>query len=131
MYYELFLPFPPTVNNYYRKAAHGGRFISEKGRKFRDQVGDAISEQFNGVFLTDRLLVEIILFPPDNRVRDVDNYNKSLLDAISHSGLWEDDQLIDQLFVYRGEVRNRNGSTYVRISEAAPVIKDIRMLPAD
>ena len=117
------------VNNYYSKSKHGGRFISHKGRKFRAEVADAIGEQASGVFVDHRMLVEIILFPPDKRVRDVDNYNKALLDAISEAGLWEDDQLIDQLFVYRGEVRSRNGSCYVRIMEAAPIITDASQLP--
>ena len=131
MFYELYLPFPPTVNNYYKKAAHGGKYISNKGRKFRDDVIDTVKEQMPGVYLDYRLLVEIVLFPPDKRQRDVDNYNKSLLDALTHSGVWEDDSIIDQLFVYRGEVRSRSGSCYIRISEAAPVLKDISWLPAD
>ena len=131
MYHELYLPFPPTVNNYYKKAAHGGRYISNKGRKFRDDVITAVKEQMPDVWLDYKLLVEVVLFPPDNRQRDVDNYNKSLLDALTHSGVWEDDSIIDQLFVYRGEVRSRNGSVYIRISEAAPVLKDINWLPAD
>jgi crossover junction endodeoxyribonuclease RusA len=132
MYYELYLPFPPTVNNYYKKSKSGGRFISEKGRRFRQDVVEAISEQIgSSVPLDDRLLVEVILFPPDNRARDVDNYNKALLDAITESGFWMDDKLVDQLFVYRGEVRSRRGSCYVRVSEAAPILKSVAQLPED
>ena len=132
MYYELYLPFPPTVNNYYKKSAAGGRYISEKGRKFRSDVVEAISEQIgNSIPLDDRLLVEVILFPPDNRTRDLDNYGKALLDAITESGFWLDDKLVDQLFWYRGEVRSRRGSCYVRISEAAPVLKNAGQLPED
>ena len=130
MYYELYLPFPPTVNNYYKKSRSGGRYISEKGRKFRSDVVSAISDQMGSTIpLDERLLVEVILFPPDNRTRDIDNYNKALLDSISESGFWVDDQLIDQLFVYRGEVRSRRGSCYVRISDAAPILKSSDQLP--
>ena len=131
MYYELYLPFPPTVNNYYSKAGSGGRFISNKGRKFRDEVGCATLNQLPGVFIDYRMLVEIVLFPPDSRTRDMDNYNKALLDALTHIKLWEDDSLIDQLFVYRGEIRSRSGSCYVRITEAGPVIRDTSQLPRD
>lgn len=129
MHYELYLPFPQTVNNYYQKSKSGGRFISHKGRKFRDMTSEAIVEQLPDVHISDKVLVEIVLFPPDNRMRDIDNYNKCLLDAITHAHLWEDDSLIDQLFNYRGECRPRNGSCYVRITDAGPVVRDVRMLP--
>jgi crossover junction endodeoxyribonuclease RusA len=131
MHYELYLPFPPTVNSYYQKSRAGGRFISNKGRMFRDQVIEAVNGQLPQVHVDCKMLVEIVLFPPDNRVRDVDNYNKALLDALSHSGIWTDDNMIDQLFVYRGETRQRNGSVYVRITDAGPVIRDVNMLPLD
>lgn len=131
MYYELYLPFPPTVNNYYKKSSSGGTFISNKGRKFRSEAAEAISEQLPGVHIEDRMLVEVVLFPPTRAVRDVDNYNKALLDAITQAGLWEDDSLIDQLFNYRGEVRSRRGSIYLRITDAGPIISDVGMLPLD
>jgi crossover junction endodeoxyribonuclease RusA len=129
MYHELYLPFPPTVNNYYKKAAHGGRYISNKGRKFRDDTIKAVLEQLPDIHLDGKLLMEVILFPPDKRQRDIDNYNKSLLDALTHSGVWEDDSQVDQLFIYRGSVRSRNGSVYIRLMDAAPVLRDANMLP--
>jgi crossover junction endodeoxyribonuclease RusA len=92
-------------------------------------VCEEVSAQLPGVFIQDKILVEVVLFPPDARQRDVDNYNKALLDAITVSHLWEDDKLVDQLFNYRGESRSRNGSVYVRITEAGPVIRDVAMLP--
>ena len=131
MLVELYLPFPPTVNNYYVKSHSGGRFISQKGRKFRDDVATVVMQTLNDVHIDDRILVEVVIFPPDQRKRDMDNYNKALLDALSHSGIWADDQLIDQLFVYRGAVRQQNGSAYVRITEAGPVITDVAQLPID
>lgn len=129
MFYELFLPFPPTVNNYYVKTQRGV-FISHKGRKFRENVISSINEQLAGVHLDDKMLVEVVLFPPDRRKRDIDNYNKPLLDAITHSGLWEDDSQVDQLFNYRGIVK-KPGQAYVRITDAGPVVSDVRMLPVD
>ena len=94
-------------------------------------VAEVVTSTLPDVRIEDRILLEIVLFPPDRRVRDIDNYNKALLDAISHSGLWVDDNLIDQLFVYRGIVRTNHGSVYVRITEAGPVISDVSMLPMD
>jgi crossover junction endodeoxyribonuclease RusA len=108
------------VNSYYAKTKRGV-FISNKGRQFRDKAVDSVIEQLPGVFIDERMLVEVVLFPPDKRIRDVDNYNKSLLDAITHTGLWEDDALIDQLFNYRGK-QARGGLCLVRITDAGPII---------
>ena len=128
MLFELYLPFPPSVNNYYVKSHSGGRFISEKGRWFREEVAKCVNAQLPEIKIDRRMLVEIVLFPPDARKRDVDNYNKSLLDALTNCGIWDDDSLIDQLFNYRGETRSRNGSCYVKITDAGPVIFDVSIL---
>ncbi len=130
MHYELYLPFPPTVNNYYVKTQRGV-FISHKGRKYRDEVMQAVAEQIGEMApIDERMLVEIILFPPDKRRRDVDNYNKAMLDAITQTGFWLDDSLIDQLFNYRG-VTKKGGQAYIRITDAGPLMSDARMLPMD
>ncbi|ONG20767.1 hypothetical protein BXT95_14770 [Escherichia coli] len=48
--------------------------------------------------------VEIVLFPPDNRIRDLDNYNKALFDALTHAGVWEDDSQVKRMLVEWGPV---------------------------
>lgn len=50
------------------------------------------------------LQVEIVLFPPDNRIRDLDNYNKALFDALTHAGVWEDDRQVKRMLVEWGPV---------------------------
>ena len=118
---SFYLPFPPTVNNYYVKTQRGV-FISHKGRKFRDEAMDEIHAQLDGLdIITTPMLVEVVLFVPDKRVRDLDNYMKGLLDSITQANVWTDDSLIDQLFVYRGEIC-KNGRALVKIYDAAPVI---------
>jgi crossover junction endodeoxyribonuclease RusA len=128
---EFYLPFPPSVNNYYVKT-NRGMFISMKGKKFRQQVQEAIYQQVPDCRLDEeeKLLVEVVLFAPDKRKRDVDNYNKSLLDAITKTQLWEDDSQIDQLFNYRGEVV-KGGQVFVRISAGGPILKITDRLPED
>jgi len=123
MLYELYLPFPPTVNHYYVKTKRGV-FISKKGREFRELVADEIHEQLAGVHIPIdiKLQVEVTLFPRDKRKRDLDNYNKALLDAITQCGLWEDDSQIDQLHNYRGELL-KNGLCHVRITQAEDIKK--------
>ena len=121
MNYDFHLSFPPTVNNYYVKTQRGV-FISQKGRKYRESVAEEINGQMPGLHIEDKMLVEVILYPPDNRKRDLDNYMKSLLDALTQAGQWEDDSLINQLLVYRGVKVSPSGSVKVSIKDAAPLI---------
>jgi crossover junction endodeoxyribonuclease RusA len=129
MHYEIYLPFPPTVNNYYVKTQKGV-FISNKGRKFRDLTAEAVLEQLPDVYITDKCLIEVVLFPPDKRIRDLGNYDKALLDALTKAGLWEDDNLVDQQFFYRGE-RVAGGVTFLRITDAGPLLKEGQTPPED
>ena len=119
---DFYTDFPPTVNSYYVKTKRG-IFISKKGREFRKRVAKDINEQLGAIEgLTQRIALTVILTPPDKRIRDVDNYMKALLDAITHSGLWEDDSLVDQLFIYRAKLGdNSPRGTFIRIEEASPV----------
>ena len=48
--------------------------------------------------------VEITLYPPDRRIRDIDNCIKSALDALVQGGAFNDDSQIDVLIVQRGEI---------------------------
>lgn len=117
----VFLPFPPTVNSYY-SAGHGKvRYVSKAGHLFREKVLIEINEQCAGIQLDGRLNVEVILYPPDKRTRDLDNYMKALLDAITHSGLWLDDEQIDQLSIMRGEVV-KSGFSRIEINRGGPII---------
>lgn len=123
---ELHLNWPPTVNNYYTKTKRG-IFISKKGREFREGIITAVNEQAPGVFLDSPIECKVILSPPDKRKRDLDNYMKALLDAITHSGLWEDDSLIDQLFIYRGR-QTTSGKVIMLIDAAGPVMSPEHLL---
>ncbi len=44
------------------------------------------------------------MFPPDNRIRDLDNYNKALFDALTNAGVWEDDRQVKRMLVEWGPV---------------------------
>lgn len=124
----LFLPFPPTVNSYY-SAGHGKvRYVSKAGHLFREKVLIDINEQAAGIQLDGRLNVEVILYPPDRRTRDLDNYMKALLDAITHAGFWVDDEQIDQLSIMRGEVV-KAGFSRVEVNGAGPIIPKSNLRP--
>ncbi len=119
---EFYLAYPPSVNNYYVKTKRGV-FISAKGRKYRADVIADIAEQIPALRMDEdhRILMEVVLFPPDKRKRDLDNTGKSLLDALVNAKLLIDDSQIDQLHFYRG-APVPNGRVFIRISDAGPVI---------
>lgn len=111
---SLALPFPPSVNSYWRNIVIGGRprtLISEAGRKYRETIlGLGVIHHLRHgrteplVAASDRIAVYILLIMPDRRRRDCDNFLKSTLDCLTHAGVWADDSQIDLLTVERGEV---------------------------
>jgi Holliday junction resolvase RusA-like endonuclease len=96
---DLELPYPPSVNHYWRRV--GVRMLlSRGGRAFRDAVGSILAAR--GVRPLDGpLAVQIDVFPPDHRRRDLDNLQKALLDALQHGGAYHDDSQIDVLVLRR------------------------------
>lgn len=107
---KLVLPFPPSVNAYWRSPNSGplkGRtLISAKGRAFQSAACAAIIEQLRRLPKpsTSPAAVEILLCPPDARRRDIDNYNKALFDALTHAGVWEDDSQVKRMLVEWGPI---------------------------
>lgn len=107
---KLVLPFPPSVNTYWRAPNKGplaGRhMVSADGRKYQSAACAAIIEQLRRLPKPSAELaaVEITLYPPDARRRDLDNYNKALFDALTHAGVWEDDSQVKRMLVEWGPV---------------------------
>ena len=109
---ELELPYPPSVNHYYRRVGQR-TLISREGRRFRQEVCSLLAAA--GVKpITGPLRVEIDVYPPDRRRRDVDNLQKGLLDALEHGGLYRNDGQIADLRIIRCECVP-GGRTVVRI----------------
>ena len=94
------LPFPNSTNTHWRKA-RGITYISAQGKAFRTAVAHFAGLR-GAIAPKGRLSVGVELFPPDKRVRDIDNYGgKTLLDALTHAGVIEDDSLVDELRIVR------------------------------
>lgn len=103
----LALPYPPSVNTYWRHLSKGplaGRtLISERGRDYRRAVAETILAGWGRLAPDGNLSVTIEARMPDKRKRDLDNIPKAVLDALTHCGFWIDDSLIDDLRVWRSD----------------------------
>lgn len=112
--FEIELPYPPSINHYWRRV--GPRtLISREGRRFRASAV-AILAAGGRQPLAGKLDVEVEIYPPDNRRRDIDNIQKALLDALQHGGAYLDDSQIVKLSVEKREA-TPGGRTVVRIRE--------------
>lgn len=108
---ELELPYPPSVNHYWRRV--GARtLISRGGRAFRRAVCSIL--RLSGVRpLEGPVELVVDVYSPDRRRRDLDNLQKALLDALAHGGAYHDDSQIARLTIQRrhlvagGKVRVR------------------------
>nr|XP_018907344.1 PREDICTED: uncharacterized protein LOC109037231 isoform X2 [Bemisia tabaci] len=96
------LPFPPSVNHYcyHAKSRH---FITKEGRQYRNAVTTEVLRLELAVRHRGKIGMKLVAHPPDRRRRDLDNLLKAPLDALQHSGIYEDDNQIDDLHIVRGE----------------------------
>jgi crossover junction endodeoxyribonuclease RusA len=103
--FEATLPWPPTVNNYWRHKVIGRLatvYVSREGMQYRKAVNLCLMQLGIKTYgLEGNLKVEIEVYPPDRRKRDLDNLLKSLLDALTHAQVWKDDSQISDLRIYR------------------------------
>ena len=115
---RLTLPWPPSVNHYWRRV--GNRtLVSKEGRRFRKRVLATLSAR-HIERMTGTLAVRVVAHPPDRRRRDLDNIAKSLLDALEHGGVYEDDSQIDRLAIERASVV-KGGAVIVEINAIEPL----------
>jgi crossover junction endodeoxyribonuclease RusA len=111
---NLELPFPPSLNHYYRHLGHV-TLISRRGRAYRDAVVALLAAQ--GIKpLSGPLDLVVELFPPDRRKRDADNFHKCLSDALQHAGVFHDDSQVVRLEIWKRDPV-KGGKAVVRIRE--------------
>jgi len=103
---NLTLPIPPSVNSYWVNARGGShKFLSEKARQFRsDVLHILLKENLIDLKITQRLKYTCYLYFPDKRKRDIDNYHKGVLDALTNGKVYLDDSQIDEMYVFRKEI---------------------------
>ena len=102
MQIELEIPYPVSVNSYYR-SVKGRSILSKQGRDYKKHAAQL--EHLRGTFpATQRLKVSIQLFPPSKHRSDLDNYAKSALDLMQDAGVFVNDNQIDHLVIRRRSV---------------------------
>ena len=105
-------PYPPSVNAYWLQSGKR-RYISKRGVEFKKAV-HAICQDLPS-FNDRKLSIEIILFPRDKRLLDIDNCCKAILDSMN-GVMYDDDQQVWQLSIKRGE-KIKGGGCQVTLSE--------------
>ena len=74
---------PPSVNGIWINKPNG-RYKSKKGKIFEETARSELKNQFRCKPLAGSLEVRIWLYFKDKRKRDIDNYNKGILDAMTN-----------------------------------------------
>ena len=115
------LPYPPSVNHYWEACAYKklgklvrGRRKSEKALQFIEAM-KILASRKNAV--TGRVGVLLRVFFPDNRVRDLDNLLKGVLDGLVAAGVMLDDSQIHDLRVINSGEIVKGGKIQVSVWE--------------
>lgn len=112
---RLVLPWPPSVNAYWRSVRTRGQvrvLVSRAGNAYRQDVGHACLRQRPRHWdKAHRLTLHIEACAPTTNkngdklgvLMDLDNLGKATLDALKHAGVYPDDRQIDDLRILRCE----------------------------
>lgn len=98
---SLTLPFPPSTNHAWGMAGNR-KYLKKACHEFRRKVTEAAQEA--KARADGRLAVFASLYAPTRRLYDIDNRAKSLLDALQHAGVFDDDEQVDCLWLIRRDV---------------------------
>ena len=119
------LPYPPSMNRYYRHVGFR-TLISREGRAYRRTVC-AILRRAGVRPMDGTLAVGLDLYPPDGRRRDCDNPIKALLDALQHGGLYSDDSQVKKLLTIMRDTVVPGGRVIVCVLPLDPsTVKEIQ-----
>lgn len=86
---------PPSVNQIWINKPKG-RYKSKKGKEFEKIAKQQLKRQYEGEILTEKLKIKIWLYFKTKAKRDIDNYNKAILDSMTGI-IYKDDSLIEEL----------------------------------
>ncbi|TVQ34033.1 MAG: RusA family crossover junction endodeoxyribonuclease [Phycisphaeraceae bacterium] len=101
---KITLPYPPSVNNMYRRTHWGGTALTDRAQRYKHSAAVIVMAEWGSRrTITGPVRVVITLHPPDRRRRDVDNTSKMICDALERGGVVANDSQIAPLVIDRGE----------------------------
>jgi len=124
---HIILPWPPSVNVYYRAVPHGKHgarnILSAAGRQYKQDAARAFRLTHEGLSLHGRLYCHLTMRAPTRRKYDIDNRIKPVLDALQDVGAFDDDEQIDKILAERGIVNPGNGHVQITLRQIKGDIK--------
>lgn len=116
--FDMWLPMPVSNNALHTTTRNGGGIIlTSKARQYYADMQVLLCEYMqNTPKFSGRLAVDLWVYEPDKRKRDINNLTKSLFDALEHCGVYGNDFQIDETHIYRKEVV-KGGKVHVRITQ--------------
>jgi crossover junction endodeoxyribonuclease RusA len=97
---EIDLPWPPSVNAVW-KSGRGRVFTPKKVKDYHIYVRALMRGKYQ---IKGRIDAFISVYPPDKRIRDIDNLLKIPLDSLQKAGVYKNDNQIDQITITRKEI---------------------------
>ena len=105
------LLYPPSINKYYLNRtirSRTGKIVKPRLPAVQKYVTDCLlllkMQKINSID-AEKLQVELFIYPPDKKRRDLDNVCKVILDTLQRAGVYTDDYKIWKLTISRKEVR--------------------------
>ena len=99
MVLNLTLPWPPSVNRYWRNI-NGRTLISREARAYKLLI-QKLTLSIKKICLHGRIFMNILVYPPDRRKRDIDNLIKIVADSLQDAGFYINDSQIDKIIIER------------------------------
>ena len=116
---RLGLPYPPSVNHYWRSVRCRTKYrviLSREAWAYRDKVQASVPLRYEDRCPHGPLGLVVTIYPPDRRKRDIDNVHKAILDALQYIHAITDDSQMEDLHVIKDTVE-RGGRAVVEITQ--------------
>ena len=112
------LPLGPTVNHYYARCGKRS-YLPKEALAYRQEVAEIVADAGHPT-MEGRLAMFATIHPRSKGRTDLDNRMKALADALTHAGVWLDDEQLDEVHLIRGEVI-KGGRVVVVVTEMEAV----------
>ena len=117
---RIYLPWGPSVNDYYGRSKSGHVYLHARVKKFRLDVLRAVNEHEGSQVYNGQMGMLIELFPPSKIKYDIDNRCKGILDALEHAGVYPDDSMVMDMRVLKRD-KVKFGQIIVTITELTKI----------